>query len=72
MFMYFLMIMVEPAWPLPSGCLVAYVWNIYIVLFRKMGFGHQEGVYFLGLENTSTSFMRCIRPFAFHAAMLYT
>jgi hypothetical protein len=26
------------------------VWDIYIVLFRKMGFGHQEDVYFLGVE----------------------
>jgi hypothetical protein len=26
------------------------VWDIYIVLFRKMGFRHQEDVYFLGVE----------------------
>jgi hypothetical protein len=26
------------------------VWVIYIALFRKMGFGHQEDVYFLGVE----------------------
>jgi hypothetical protein len=26
------------------------VWDIYIVLFRKKGFGHQEDVYFLGAE----------------------
>jgi hypothetical protein len=47
------MIMAEPAWALPSGWLVAYVdivWAIYIVLFRKMGFGHQEDVYFVGVE----------------------
>jgi hypothetical protein len=26
------------------------VWDIYIVLFCKMGFGHQENVYLLGVE----------------------
>jgi hypothetical protein len=26
------------------------VWDIYIALFRKMGFGHQEDVYFLGVQ----------------------
>jgi hypothetical protein len=26
------------------------VWDIYVVSFRKMGFGHQEDVYFLGVE----------------------
>jgi hypothetical protein len=46
------MIIAEPAWALPSEWLVAcdVVWNIYIVLSRKMGFGHQEDVYFLGVE----------------------
>jgi hypothetical protein len=26
------------------------VWDIYILLFRKVGLGHQEDVYFLGVE----------------------
>jgi hypothetical protein len=25
-------------------------WDIYTVLFRKIGFGHQEDIYFLGFE----------------------
>jgi hypothetical protein len=46
------MIMAEPAWALPSGWLVAcgIAWDIYRVLFRKMGFERYEDVYFLGAE----------------------
>jgi hypothetical protein len=34
------------------GSVCDVVWDIYeyIVLFRKMGFEHQEDVYFLGVE----------------------
>jgi hypothetical protein len=32
------------------GSICDIVWDIYIVLFHKMGFGHQEDVYFLGVE----------------------
>jgi hypothetical protein len=32
------------------GSLSDMIWDIYIVLFHKMGFGHQEDVYFLGVE----------------------
>jgi hypothetical protein len=46
------MIMAEPAWALPSGWLVecGIAWDIYIVLFRKMGFERNEDVYLLGAE----------------------
>jgi hypothetical protein len=67
------MIVAEPAWALPSGWLVAcdVVWDIYIVLFRKMEFEHKEGVYFLDVEKYFYTFMRWVSPFAFHAAVLY-
>jgi hypothetical protein len=32
------------------GSVCNIIWDIYIFLFRKMGFGHQEDVYFLGVE----------------------
>jgi hypothetical protein len=48
------------------------VWDIYIVSFRKMGFGHQEDVYFLGAEKYFYTFMRWVSPFAFLAAEFYT
>jgi hypothetical protein len=38
----------SPIWIVSSLCDV--VWNILIVLFCKMGFGHQEDVYFLGVQ----------------------
>jgi hypothetical protein len=34
-----------------AGSLCGIGWNVYIVSFRKVGFGHQEDVYFLGIEN---------------------
>jgi hypothetical protein len=39
------------------------VWNIYIVLFRKMGFGHQEDIYFLDVEKNFYFFYALAQPF---------
>jgi hypothetical protein len=44
-------------------------WDIYIVLFSKMGFGYQEDVYFQGVEKCFYFFMLWFTSFAFHAAM---
>jgi hypothetical protein len=38
------------------------VWDIYIVLFRKMGFGHQEDVCFLGVEKCFYVFYALDQP----------
>jgi hypothetical protein len=32
------------------GSVCSIVWDIYIVIFRKMGFGQQEDIYFLDVE----------------------
>jgi hypothetical protein len=36
--------------------------DIYIVLFRRMGFGHQEDVYFLGVEKNFYLFSALDQP----------
>jgi hypothetical protein len=46
--------------------------DIYIVLFRKMGFGHQEDVYFLGVEKYFCFFYALGQPVCIPRAMLYT
>jgi hypothetical protein len=37
-------------------------WEIYIVLFRKIGFGHQEDVYFLSVEKYFYFFYAAAQP----------
>jgi hypothetical protein len=48
------------------------IWDFYILLFLKVGFGHEEDIYFLGIEKYFYSFMRWVSPFSFHADMFYT
>jgi hypothetical protein len=45
-----------------AGSVCGIGWNFYIVSFRKMGFGHQDSIYFLGVEKYLDFFYALSQP----------